>query len=314
MYTFLQAGVRPSPNLNKEIEMTKLEKSLEEISNLVYEKMDNLLPGTDDCSEKRLHEAMRYAVFGGGKRLRPFLVVASANIFGVSQDSALQTAAAIEFIHAYSLVHDDLPAMDDDDMRRGQPSCHIKFDEATAILAGDALLTFAFEVLADNSTHSNPAVRCELVRSVAKAAGSRGMVGGQMMDIISEKNSMGINQIIHLQRLKTSELFAASCEAGAILGNAAPNLRNMLRSYAYDIGLVFQITDDLLDAEAESGKNSKRQQKSVDKPTFVSAMGVEKAREQAKILTDQAVRHLSMFGKKADLLQDLAYYVLNRKS
>lgn len=294
--------------------MTNLTKVLEEISGLVYEKMDNLLPNLDECGERKLHEAMRYSVLAGGKRLRPFLTVTTANIFGVSQSSALQTAAAIEFIHTYSLVHDDLPAMDNDALRRGQPSAHVKFDEATAILAGDALLTFAFEVLADTSTHSNPSVRCELVRCIAKASGSRGMVGGQMMDILSETSNIGINQIIHLQRLKTGELFATSCEAGAILGNAAPNLRNMLRGYAYDIGLVFQITDDLLDAEAEASKSKKRHAKSSGKPTFVSAMGIEKAREQAKILTDQAVRHLSSFGKKADLLKDLAYYVLNRKN
>lgn len=294
--------------------MTKLEKSLEEISGLVYDKMDKLLPSLDECGEKRLHEAMRYSAMAEGKRLRPFLSVMSANIFGVSEDSALQAAAAIEFIHAYSLIHDDLPAMDDDDMRRGKPSCHIQFDEATAILAGDALLTLAFEILADKSTHSSAAVRCELVRCVAKASGSRGMVGGQMMDVLSEKVNMGINQIIHLQRLKTGELFATSCEAGAILGNAAPNLRNMLRGYAYDIGLVFQITDDLLDAAAGATKNKKRQQKSIDKPTFVSAMGAEKAKEQAKILTEQAVRHLGAFGKKADILKELANYVLNRKN
>ncbi len=291
-----------------------LEKALDEVSDLVYDKMDKLLPGFDDCGEKRLHEAMRYSTLAGGKRLRPFLTIASANIFGVSKASAIQAASAIEFIHTYSLVHDDLPAMDNDDIRRGQQSNHIKFDEATAILAGDALLTFAFEVLADKSTHSNPAVRCELVRCIAKATGSRGMVGGQMMDIISEQEGMSINQIIHLQRLKTGELFAISCEAGAILGNAAPNLRNMLRGYAYDMGLVFQITDDLLDAEAGATKNKKRQLKSADKPTFVSAMGIEKSREQAKILTDQAMRHLNSFGKKADLLKDFAYYVLNRKS
>lgn len=294
--------------------MTKLEKALEEVSELVYEKMDNLLPGLDECGELRLHQAMRYSALAGGKRLRPFLAVTAANIFGVSQSSALQVAAAIEFIHTYSLVHDDLPSMDNDDIRRGQPSCHVKFDEATAILAGDALLTFAFEVLADQSTHSNPVVRCELLRCIAKASGSRGMAGGQMMDIASETDRVGINQIIHLQRLKTGELFAISCEAGAILGNAASNLRNMLRAYAYDIGLVFQITDDLLDAEAEASKSKKRQAKSTGKPTFVSAMGIEKAREQAKLLTDQAVRHLGIFGKKADLLKDFAYYVLNRKN
>jgi len=296
------------------MKMTELDKALEEISELVYEKMDNLLPGLDECGEKQLHEAMRYAALAGGKRLRPFLTVTAANIFGVSQDSALQTAAAIEFIHTYSLVHDDLPAMDDDDMRRGQPSCHIKFDEATAILAGDALLTFAFEVLADNSTNSNPSVRSELIRCVAKASGSRGMAGGQMMDVIADLDNASINQIIHLQRMKTGELFAISCEAGAILGNATTHLRNMLRSYAYDIGLVFQITDDLLDAEAEASKSKNRQAKSIGKPTFVSAMGIEKAREQAKILTDQAVQHLGVFGKKAELLKDFAYYVLNRKS
>lgn len=294
--------------------MTKLEKVLEEVSELVYEKMDNLLPDHDDCGDRTLHEAMRYSTLAGGKRLRPFLTVASASIFGVSRDSALQTAAAIEFIHTYSLIHDDLPAMDDDDVRRGQPSCHKKFDEATAILAGDGLLTFAFEILADSSTHSSAAVRCELVRCIAKAVGSRGMVGGQMMDIISDHTDVGINQIIHLQRLKTSELFAASCESGAILGNAAPNLRNILRSYAYDIGLVFQITDDLLDAEAEEQNNKKRQQKSEGKPTFVSAMGIKKAREQAKILTDQAIRHLGVFDKKADLLKELAHFILNRKA
>ncbi len=294
--------------------MSQLNSILEEVSELIYEKMDKLLPNLDECGERNLHQAMRYSVLSKGKRLRPFLTVTSANIFGVSQDSALQTAAAIEFIHTYSLMHDDLPAMDNDDVRRGQPSCHIKFDEATAILAGDALLTFAFEVLADQSTHSNPSVRCELVRSVAKASGSRGMAGGQMLDIISETTNIGINQIIHLQRLKTGELFATSCEAGAILGNASLSLRNMLRAYAYDIGLVFQITDDLLDAEAEASKSKNRQAKSTGKPTFVSAMGIEKAREQAKLLTDQSVRHLSAFGKKADLLKDFAYFVLNRSS
>jgi farnesyl diphosphate synthase len=294
--------------------MTELDKALEDISELVYEKIDNLLPSVDECGEKRLHEAMRYSALAGGKRLRPFLTMTAASIFGVSQDAALQVASAIELIHTYSLVHDDLPSMDDDDVRRGQPSCHMKFDEATAILAGDALLTFAFEILADPSTNSNPSVRCELVRCVAKASGSKGMAGGQMMDIISETGNSSINQIIHLQRMKTGELFAISCEAGAILGNAATHLRNMLRSYAYDIGLVFQITDDLLDAEAEASKSKDRQAKSIGKPTFVSAMGIEKAREQAKILTDQAVQHLNIFGKKADLLKEFAYFVLSRKS
>lgn len=288
----------------------ELEKILQKVSENLYDKMDMILPDIDSCGEPRLHEAMRYSALAPGKRLRPFLTVSTAQLFGVSDISALQLAAAIEFIHTYSLIHDDLPSMDDDDMRRGQPSCHVKFDEATAILAGDALLTFAFEVVADPSTHASHAVRCELVRCLAKASGSRGMVGGQMMDISSEHRKMSINEIIHLQRLKTGELFAVSCEGGAILGNAADNLRTNLRGYAHDLGLVFQITDDLLDAEPNGG----RVDKSGDKATFVSAMGIEKAREQAKILADQAARHLTVFGKKADMLKELVYYILERKN
>ncbi len=290
-----------------------LEGVLQDISESLYDKMDKLLPEAGECGDKRLCEAMRYSSLSGGKRLRPFLTVTTATLFGVSQSSALQLAAAIEFVHTYSLIHDDLPAMDDDDFRRGQPSCHKKFDEATAILAGDALLTLAFEILADKSTHSSAAVRCELVKCVAKASGSRGMVGGQMMDIVSDKKPMSINEIIHLQRLKTGELFAVSCEGGAVLGNASANLRNLVRGYAHDIGLVFQITDDLLDAEASAKKSGKRVDKSVGKATFVSAMGVEKAREQAKILANQAIRHLHVFGKKADLLRELAIYITERK-
>lgn len=290
-----------------------LESVLENISLLLYEKMDNLLPESRNTKQDRLIEAMRYSALAPGKRLRPFLTVTTAHLFGVNKESALQTAAAIEFIHTYSLVHDDLPAMDDDNMRRGQPSCHVKFDEATAILAGDALLTMAFEILADISTHGSSTIRCELIRSMAKASGAAGMVGGQMMDLISDNKKMSINEIIHLQRLKTGELFAVSCESGAILGNAAPNLRNLLRGYAHDIGLAFQITDDLLDAESAGNDNSDRMDKSAGKPTFVSAMGKEKAKEQARILTDQAIGHLHVFGKKADLLRDLARYIIERK-
>ena len=296
--------------------MADLDKVLQDISESLYEKMDALLPEPDNFSEKRLYEAMRYSALSGGKRLRPFLTVTTATLFGVSKSSSLQLAAAIEFIHTYSLIHDDLPAMDNDDYRRGQLSCHKKFDEATAILAGDGLLTLAFEILADSSTHSSAAVRCELVKSVAKASGARGMVGGQMVDLLSDnKVGMSINEIIHLQRLKTGELFAVSCEGGAVLGNAAPNLRNLLRGYAHDIGLAFQITDDLLDAKANDNKSKKpRVDKSSDKATFVSAMGAEKAREQAKILASQAEGHLHVFGKKAELLRELAHYIVERKN
>jgi farnesyl diphosphate synthase len=293
-----------------------LESALQEVSEALYEKMEMLLPEVDGSGESRLLEAMRYSALAPGKRLRPFLTVMTANLFGVSRDSALQTAAAIEFVHTYSLIHDDLPAMDNDDVRRGQPSCHIQFDEATAILAGDGLLTYAFEVLADRSTHSSHAVRCELIRALAKASGPRGMVGGQMMDLAaSNDETIAINRIIRLQRLKTGELFAISCEAGAILGNASSNLRNLLRGYAHDIGLAFQITDDLLDAEAVIAPEGaiERMDKSSEKATFVSAMGIEKSKEQSAVLADQAKKHLHTFGKKADILCDLAEYIVDRE-
>lgn len=298
--------------------MSQLEQSLHDISDMLFEKMDELLPEPGEGQGGRLYEAMRYSVLSEGKRLRPFLTVTSANLFGVSEESSLQTAAAIEFIHAYSLIHDDLPAMDDDDMRRGQPSCHKKFDEATAILAGDALLTYAFEVLADESTHHSNSVRAELVRSVARAVGPRGMVGGQMLDLKSDDGNISIPEIIHLQRMKTGALFAVSCEAGAILGKAARNLRNALRGYAHDLGLSFQITDDLLDAEGVAGDTLDemgRMDKSSDKATLVGVMGVDKAREQAKMLANQAVSHLVVFGDNPNvrLLKELAEFVIDRQ-
>lgn len=293
-----------------------LQKALQEISENLSKKMDELLPVPDERKESRLAEAMRYSALSDGKRLRPFLTVVSASLFGVSRDSALQAASAIEFIHAYSLIHDDLPAMDDDDMRRGQPSCHVKFDEATAILAGDALLTLAFEIMADPSTHASDNVRCDLIKTVAAASGVRGMAGGQMLDLIAEDNDLAVNDIIRLQRLKTGALFAVSCEAGAILGKAAPNLRNALRGYAHDLGLAFQITDDLLDAEGREEKTGKRvgKDQSAKKATLVSAMGLAKAKEQAKILANQAMAHLAPFEERANLFRDLARFVIERQS
>ena len=304
--------------VNRETEgmVTELQKKLHEVSENLYEKMDALLPVPDERRESRLAEAMRYSTLSEGKRLRPFLTVVSANLFGVCKDSALQTAAAIEFIHAYSLIHDDLPAMDDDDLRRGLPSCHIKFDEATAILAGDALLTLAFEILADPTTHASDNVRCDLIKTVACASGTRGMVGGQMLDLMAEKDSLAVNEIIRLQRLKTGALFAVSCEAGGILGKAAPNLRNALRGYAHDLGLAFQITDDLLDVEGRQENTGKRVRKDEEakKATLVSAMGLGKAKEQAKVLANQAIAHLAPFEERANLMRDLARYVIERQN
>lgn len=270
---------------------------------------------TEREAEDRLIAAMRYAVLGGGKRLRPFLVLQASGLFGVAHMAALRTAAAIELVHCYSLVHDDLPAMDDDDLRRGRPTVHKAYDEATAILAGDALLTMAFEVLAHPDTHSHPEVRCALVTALARAAGAHGMVGGQMIDLGAEGRDMGIGEITRLQQMKTGALIGFSCEAGAILGRAADAGREALRGYAHDLGLAFQIADDLLDVEGTAEETGKAVGKdaALGKATFVSILGPERARAQASLLAEQAVTHLAIFDKNADLLRRTARYVVERR-
>lgn len=292
----------------------ELEQHLQEIAEQVYEVLDELIPERPDLNEGALFEAMRYSSLSHGKRLRPFLTVATSSIFAVSLESALHTAAAIECIHSYSLIHDDLPALDNDDFRRGQPSCHKKFGEAIAILAGDALLTFAFEILASDSTHYDNNVKIELIKAISASAGFSGMVGGQAIDILTEHQHLDFNEIVRLQRMKTGALFAISCEAGAILGKAPRNLRNSLKAYAHNLGLAFQITDDLLDAEGsreQSGKTVGKDAKA-GKATLVASIGLEQARAHAKILAKQAVDHLSPFGDKAQLLRLLADYVIDR--
>jgi len=278
--------------------------------------IDKLLPVPDGL-EARVVEAMRYAALGPGKRLRPFLVLASAQLFAVVQRSALQAAASVELVHAYSLVHDDLPAMDNSDLRRGRPTCHKAFDDATAVLAGDGLLTMAFEVLAHSDTHGDPAVRCELVAALAQAAGGAGMVGGQMIDLIAEhRPDLDIGAITRLQRLKTGALIAFSCEAGAILGKAPVEPRLALRGYAHDLGLAFQIADDLLDVEGSAGETGKPtgQDAAAGKATFVSILGVERARAQARLLVQQSITHLELFDEKADLLRQAARFVIDRRN
>lgn len=280
----------------------------------VSRQLDLVLP-EGAGPERRLHEAMRYAALGGGKRLRPFLVLESARLFNVAESCALRVAAAIEMIHCYSLVHDDLPAMDDSPLRRGRPSAHVAYDEATAVLAGDALLTLAFQVLGEAGTHSDPQVRADLVVDLAKAAGPCGMCGGQMLDLAAEGQDLDIGAITRLQRLKTGEIIAFSCRAGAILGKAPAPLRDALDAYAHDLGLAFQIADDLLDAEgtAETTGKATQQDAAAGKATFVSILGIERARDQAARLSEQAVLHLQPFAEKARLLAEVARFVVTRK-
>ena len=290
-------------------------EALAQAATLTNSALDRLLVVPPDL-EARVYQAMRYSALAPGKRLRPFLVLAGARLFGVARRCALQVAAAIEMVHAYSLVHDDLPAMDDSDLRRGRPTCHKEFDEATAVLAGDGLLTTAFEVLAHSDTHADPAVRCELVAALAAAAGAAGMVGGQMIDLIAEHQLLDIGAITRLQRMKTGALIAFACEAGAILAKAPAEPRTALRGYAHDLGLAFQIADDLLDVEGSAAETGKPvgADAAAGKATFVSILGVARARAQAELLVRQAVAHLDLFGGRAELLREAARFVISRRT
>jgi Geranylgeranyl pyrophosphate synthase len=293
----------------------EIKAALVENAREVDQVLDQLLPLRPD-PEARLMEAIRYSALSGGKRIRPFLVVYSSALFGVSRPYAMRVAAAVEMVHCYSLIHDDLPAMDDDDLRRGVPTCHVKFDEATAILAGDALLARAFEVIADAATHPDPRVRGDLVCELARAAGADGMVGGQMLDLLAAESSLQMAEITRMQRMKTGALIAFSCESAALLGKSGDSARHALRAYAHDLGLAFQIADDLLDVEGDPDVVGKRTQKDEDagKATFVSLLGPERARAQSQMLARQAVQHLDIFPDTADPLRALAIYVVNRNN
>ncbi len=274
--------------------------------------LEDLLPATGSAS--RLYQAMRYAMFGGGKYIRPYIVEASASIFEVSHICSLRTGAAVEMIHAFSLVHDDLPAMDDDDLRRGRPTCHRAFDEATAILAGDALLALAFETLAAPETHDEACVRTDLVISLASCAGGCGMVGGQMVDLESEHAPVGVDAIMDIMRLKTGALLTFSAMSGAILGQAERRARESLRAFGSDLGLAFQMKDDLLDVEGDETRLGKRVFKDAEagKATLVSLLGVDAARREARRVSDSALAHLDCFGARANQLRSLAEFVLTR--
>ena len=290
-----------------------LEPALAQISADIDRLFDELLVAPPDA-RAALYQAMRYATIGGGKRLRPLLVVAACSLYHVDRERALRAGLAVECIHVYSLIHDDLPCMDDDDLRRGKPTLHRAFDESTAILAGDALHALAFQVLADGATHEDPFVRAELVAELARAAGPGGMAGGQMMDLTAAGAKLDLAAVTRLQQLKTGALIGFCLEAGAIMGRAPSEGRTKLRGYARDVGLAFQITDDLLDAEGEEAKTGKRVNKdeAAGKETFVSLLGPERARQQAQLLVTQAVEFLQSFGPEADLLRSIAQFAIER--
>lgn len=290
-----------------------LREAMQTAARAVEQTLRSVLPVPHGL-HARVHEAMRYATLAGGKRLRPFLVLESAGLFGVSGTPALRTGAAIEVLHTYSLVHDDLPCMDDDDLRRGRPTTHKAFDEPTAVLAGDALLTLAFEIVAHSETHSSADVRCRLVARLAEAAGSNGMIGGQMIDMRAPDSSFGMDEVVLLQRLKTGQLFEFSCEAGAMLAEAGEEHQRRLRSYARDMGLVFQITDDLLDVTSTAEKTGKAvgKDREAGKATLVSILGVEGARREAANIAARATETLAPYGSRADALRALLPYLLER--
>lgn len=297
------------------VDTSVLAEGLKRVQAEIDSLFDALLPVPDDTSA-RLIEAMRYAAIGGGKRVRPLLVVSTAGLFGVSRDAALRAGAAIEAIHVYSLIHDDLPCMDNDDLRHGKPTLHKAYDEATAVLAGDALHALAFEILAEDETSADPFVRSELILTLGKASGMHGMAGGQMMDMVADEEgvSYDLHTITRLQQLKTGALLAASVEMGAILGKVAPQGRAHLRAYARDIGLAFQIADDLLDVTGDAALAGKALRKDSEqgKQTFVTLLGIDRAREQARALVDQAVGHLASYGPEADILRALARFIVER--
>ena len=291
-----------------------LAAALADVGGEIDRAFEDLLRVPPGDPRERLYQAMRYAAIGGGKRIRPLLVFAGCGLFRVARDRALRVALAVECVHVYSLIHDDLPCMDDDDVRRGKPTLHRAFDESTAILAGDSLHALAFELLADPETHEDPFVRAELVLELARAAGPAGMAGGQMMDLGAPGQKLDLGAVTRLQQLKTGALIGWCLEAAAIMGRIPSEGRVALRGYARDLGLAFQIADDLLDQEGSEERAGKRlgKDRAAGKETFVSLLGPERARRQAGALVDQAIGHLRNLGSEADLLRQAARFVVER--
>jgi farnesyl diphosphate synthase len=294
--------------------MPNLEARLKDAAVRVNTALDALLP-REQGGEAQLMAAMRYSALDGGKRLRPFFTLESGRLFDADEGQLMRAACAIECVHTYSLIHDDLPCMDDDDLRRGRPTLHRAFDEATAVLAGDALLTFAFEILSDPATHSDPQMRCRLIAALAKASGAQGMVAGQAADMAGADIGSDLIAVTRMNRLKTGALINFAVEAGATLGYAGDPERTALSRYAHDVGLAFQMADDLLDAEGvvrdtgkAVGKDGAR-----GKVNFVTVMGVEATRERVGMLASQAKKHLALFGPRARILVDAVDFIVERR-
>lgn len=291
------------------------EQRLNEVADRITVALDQLIPAASG-PEAQLMRAMRHGALGKGKRLRPFITIEVGRMFGAQEKALLRAAAAIECMHAYSLIHDDLPCMDDDDYRRGQPTVHKQFDEATAVLAGDALQALAFEIMASSETHRDALMRCKLIERMAMASGARGMVGGQMIDMNPISDTEEPLQVLtRMQRLKTGALISLAGEIGALLGGALENERQAIAGYTNDLGLAFQIVDDLLDVEGDPAILGKGVGKDVvaGKVTFVSLLGVEKAQDQVRYLAAQAKQHLASFGTRAASLLHTVDFVLNRR-
>jgi farnesyl diphosphate synthase len=294
--------------------MKLIEERVREVAEQVQGALDALLPKPQG-SEAQLVEAMRYAALSGGKRLRPFFVLESGRLFDADEGYLLRAGLAVECVHTYSLIHDDLPCMDDDDLRRGRPTLHRAFSEATALLAGDALLTFAFEVLSEPASHPDPQMRCMLISGLAKAAGGQGMVAGQVADMAGQDIGSDLIAVTRMNRLKTGALINFSVDAGALIGCAADAERTALTRYANDVGLAFQMVDDLLDAEGvvrDTGK-AVGKDKGQGKVNFVTVLGIDATRERVGMLAAQAKAHLGIFGPRARVLRDAVDFVVERR-